>query len=223
MKKIFIMALGILLCATCIEAQTSKEVIKERKKIARLSRIELNEKASKDARREAKTNEREGWKAAPGHLPLEKQFDKAYLMQYEYDSNMYPKYMFGEAMSVGESYDAAMMQALELAKLNLAGQIQTEMTALIQNTVSNRQLPEEQAASITETILASKNRISQSLGRVIPVIELYRDKENKRKEVRIMIAYDSNMAFEAAKNSIREDLNAKGDSLMEELDKIINF
>ena len=42
MKKIFIMALGILLCATCIEAQTSKEVIKERKKIARLSRIELN-------------------------------------------------------------------------------------------------------------------------------------------------------------------------------------
>lgn len=49
-------------------------------------------------------------------------------------------------MSIGENYDAAKMQALELAKQNLAGQIQTEVTALVENTVANKQLSQEQAA-----------------------------------------------------------------------------
>lgn len=48
------------------------------------------------------------------------------------------------------------MQALELAKQNLAGQIQTEVTALIENTVANKQLSQEQAASVTQSVMASK-------------------------------------------------------------------
>ena len=48
-------------------------------------------------------------------------------------------------MSIGGNYDAAKMQALELAKQNLAGQIQTEITALIENTVANKQLSAEEA------------------------------------------------------------------------------
>ena len=51
-------------------------------------------------------------------------------------------------------------------------EIQTEITALVENTVANKQLAEEEAASIAETVLASKNLISQSIGRVIPVVEL---------------------------------------------------
>lgn len=222
MKKLTILAVMLLLCGAA-SAQSAKDIAKERHEIAKLSKSELNAKATKAARKASKDAKKDGWLVAPGALPLEKQFDRAYGMQYEYDENAFPKYMMGEAMSIGENYDAAKMQALELAKQNLAGQIQTEVTALIENTVANKQLAAEQAASITETVMASKNLISQRIGRVIPVVECYRDKKNKNKEVRLMIAYNSKMAMEAAKETVREQLEQKGQDLHEQLDAVLGF
>lgn len=95
-----------------------------------------------------------------------------------------------EAMSIGENYDAAKAQAYELAKQNLAGQIQTEVTALVESTVANKQLGKEEAASITESVLASKNLISQKIGKTITVVELYRTLPNKNKEVLLRLAYN---------------------------------
>lgn len=204
-------------------AQITKEQQKERKAIMKASKSELNDKASKAARKEAKRLKKEGWITAPGALPLDKQLDKSYLMQYEYDSDMYPKYIMGEAMSVGGNYDAAKMQALELAKQNLAGQIQTEVTALIENTVANKQLDEGDAASITQSILASKNLISQSIGRTIPVVEAYRTLPNKNKEVLVRIAYNSDMAKKVAKEAIKKDLEKRGDELHNKLDELLGW
>ncbi len=203
--------------------QSQRDINKERKKVAKLSKSELNAKASKDARKEAKQLKKDGWEVAPGALPLEKQLDKSYMMQFEYDDNMYPKYLMGEAISVGEVYDAAKMQALELAKQNLAGQIQTEVTALIENTVANGQLAQEEAASVAQSVSAAKNLISQSIGRVITVVEVYRTLNNKNKEVLVRIAYNSDMAKAAVKNAIREDLTKRGDDLHKKLDEALGW
>lgn len=206
-----------------LSAQITKEQQKERKAIMKASKSELNDKASKAARKEAKKLRKEGWTTAPGALPLDKQLDRSYMMQYEYDADMYPKYIMGEAMSVGGNYDAAKMQALELAKQNLAGQIQTEVTALIENTVANKQLDEGDAASITQSILASKNLISQSIGRTITVVEVYRTLQNKNKEVLVRIAYNSDMAKKVAKDAIKKDLEKKGDELHNKLDELLGW
>jgi len=183
----------------------------------------LTAKASKDARKEAKKLSKQGWTVAPGALPLEKQLDKSYMMQYEFDENQFPKYIMGEAISIAENYDAAKMQALELAKQNLAGQIQTEITMLIESTVANNQMSGGDAASITETVSASKNLISQSIGRTIPVVEVFRTKNNKNKEVLVRLAYNSDMAREAAKNAVRQSLEEKGNNLHEQLNKVLGF
>ncbi len=204
-------------------AQSAKEITKERKALIKASKSELNDKASKAARKEAKRLKKEGWTTAPGALPLDKQLDKSYLMQYQFDENMYPKYIMGEGMSVGGNYDAAKMQALELAKQNLAGQIQTEITALIENTVANKQLSAEEAASVTQSVMASKNLISQSIGRTIPVVEAYRTLSNKSKEVLVRIAYNSEMAKEAAKDIVRKDLEQRGDELHGDLDRLLGW
>lgn len=206
-----------------VSAQTSKEIAKERKEIRKLSKAEFNEKASKDARREAKRLKKEGWQAAPGALPMEKQLDKSYLMQQEYDENLFPKYLMGEAMSIGENYDAAKMQALELAKQNLAGQIQTEVTALIENTVANKQLEPEEAASVVQSVSAGKNLISQSIGRVLTVVEVYRTVSNRNKEVLVRIAYNAAMAKAAAKQAVREELEKKGEDLHNKLDQLLGW
>lgn len=223
MKKL-VMILSLLVMTSGMSfAQSSKEWAKERKELMKASKAELNDKATKAARKEAKKLKKEGWTTAPGALPLEKQLDKSYLMQYEYDEDMFPKYIMGEAMSIGSNYDAAKMQALELAKQNLAGQIQTEVTALIENTVANEQLGAEQAQSVTQSVMASKNLISQGIGRTVPVMEVYRTLSNKNKEVLVRIAYNSTMAKKAALKAVKEDLEKKGDDLHKQLDELLGW
>ena len=215
-----ILLMGITVSA---QAQISKEMRKERKEITKTTKSQLNDKATKTARKEAKRLKKEGWETAPGALPIDKQLDKSYLMQYEYDEDMYPKYIMGEAMSIGGNYDAAKMQALELAKQNLAGQIQTEVTALIENTVANEQMDAGEAASITRSVSASKNLISQSIGRTIPVVEIYRNTSNKNKEVLVRIAYAGNMAKKIAKDAIKKDLEKRGEDLHNKLDELLGW
>jgi len=224
MKKVILfIAVSLLVGTSTSYAQLTKEQRKERNEILKASKAELNAKASKAARKEAKTLTKEGWKTAPGALPLDKQLDKSYTMQMEYDEDMFPKYLMGEAMSIGENYDAAKMQALELAKQNLAGQIQTEVTALIENTVANKQLQPEEAASVVQSISAGKSLISQSIGRVITVVEVYRTVSNKNKEVLVKIAYNADMAKQAAKKAIRDDLEKKGEELQDKLDELLGW
>lgn len=223
MKRIFLFIMILMLCGGFSFAQSVDKIAKERAELMKLSKKQLSQRASKTARKEAKRMRKEGWKTTPGSLPLDKQLDKSYLMQYEFDENMFPKYIMGEAMSIGENYDAAKMQALELAKQNLVGQIQAEITALIENTVANKQLSNEQAASIAQSVQSSKSLISQRIGRTMPVIEVYRVVSNGNKEVLLRIAYSSQMVREAAKNAIREDLGQKGEDLHEQLDELLDW
>ena len=223
MKRIILCVFAILCLSANMNAQISKDVRKERQEIRKASKKELNEKATKTARKEAKKLSKEGWITVPGALPLEKQLDKSYMMQKEFDEDMYPKYLMGEAMSIGENYDAAKMQALELAKQNFADQIQTEVTALIETSVSKQQIGNEEAASLTQSILAAKNLISQNIGRTITVMECYRVKNNKNKEVLIRIAYNGAMAKAAAKRAIQNELKDKSEELHKKLDKVLGW
>lgn len=223
MKKLFVCAFAFLCLTANMTAQTAKDIRKERQELRKASKSELNAKASKDAKKEAKKLTKEGWITAPGALPLEKQLDKSYMMQTEYDEDMYPKYLMGEAMSIGENYDAAKMQALELANQNLAGLIQTEVTALVENSVANKQLGAEEAASLTQSIMGAKNLISQSIGRTIIVMECYRVKSNKNKEVLVRIAYNGTMAKAAAKRAVQDELKDKSEEIHKKLDKILGW
>ncbi|WP_279169789.1 hypothetical protein [Prevotella denticola] len=219
-----VLVAALLLSLPCgLSAQITKEQQNERKAVTKASKSELNSKFSKAARKEVKKLKKEGWTTTPGALPLEKQLDRSYQMQYEYDSDLYPRYIMGEAMSAGGNYDAAKLQALELAKQNLAGQIQTEVTAFIENTVANKQMDEGDAASITQSISAAKNLISQSLGRTIPVVEAYRTLPNKNKEVLVRIAYNSDMAKKVAREAVKKDLEKKGDALHKKLDELLGW
>lgn len=225
MKKIFALLIAMLIAVPAIQAQSmddmKKDALKAQKRETKAAIDALNKKAPKIARKEAKKFKKEGWQTTLGALPFEKQFERSYVLQYEFDDEGYPKYIMAEAMSVGANYDAAKMQALELAKQNLAGQIQTEVTALIENTVANEQLPKDQAESIASTVAASKNLISQSIGRVIPVVEGYRKNNKGNYQVYYRVAYNSDAAYDAAKKVIRKELEKKGGDLHKKLDELM--
>lgn len=204
MKKIYIIAMAAImaLCATAALAA---------------------EKLDRLAAKEAKKLEKEGWMVRPGSLPLEQQLLKSYELQSKTDEDLYPLYIMGEATSVGENYDAAKTAAISLALNNLAGQIQTELTALIENTVVNKQLTAEEAVSISETVMTSKSLISQSLGRTMPVMECYRLNSKKNTEVLVRIAYSQKKAKAQALKVVKEEMERKGEKVNEQLDKILGL
>ena len=214
----------IIACGAAFAQQSdAKQIRKERQEIKKLAKQELTSRVDKVTRKEAKRLKKDGWVVSPGALPLEKQLERSYMMEFEYDENLFPKYIMANAQSIGENYDAAKTAATSLAITNLAGQIQTEVTALIENTVANRQLAAEDAASLTESVMASKNLISQAIGRTIVVVECYRVLKNKNREVMVRIAYNGDMAKEAAKKAIRQELEQKGKNLHEQLDQVMGF
>ncbi len=221
MKKLFLVLLTAFLCGVTVCAQSYEDIRREREIIRKMSKSELNEKASKLARKEAKRLVKEGWLAAPGALPIEKQLDRSYMMQMEYDEDMFPKYIMGEALSLGANYDAAKIQATSIAKVNIAEKIQSEVAALLTTEGANEQISEDEVNSFVKTVQASKQLISQNIGRVIDVIEIYRIAPGRKKEVRIMIAYNSEMAKRAAKKAIIETLKDEASDLSVKLDQML--
>lgn len=191
-------------------------------KTTRMARNEIKRKALKEARKEARRFKRDDWHVAPGALPMDKQVQKAWELQYLEDDNGYPLYIVATGNSVAETQSAAKLQATELAKLELAGLVQTNVAALIENSVANSQLNNEEAASVTKTIAASKNVIAQEIGRVIPMFEIYRNVD-KNVEASIRLGYNSEIAYATAKQVIRKKLEEETEILHDKLDKLLDF
>lgn len=218
MQKLITFILPLLIVSS-ISAQTQVEIMRERKWIVQQTKQELNTKVNKETKKEAKRLKKEGWKVAPGALPLEKQLERSYLMHYEYDANLFPKYIMANAQSIGENYDNAKTTAMALAITNLAEQIQTEVMAVIENTMLNQQITAEDATSITETVKASKNLIAQSIGRVITVVECYRVLDNNNREVMVRVAYNG----DTAKQTLYEKLENRSQHLYNQLNLIFGL
>lgn len=226
MKKftIFLMSLLVLGAASAQNADDYKAFIKERKAVQKLVKQERDEKVSKEAKKMAKKFAKEGWKVTVGTLPLEKQLEKSFTMQYELDmNNSMPKYIRGTGKAISTSYDAAKMQAMADAKTELAGNIQTEVAAIIEERLANQEMGNQDAVAISNAVQVSKQVIAQSIGRVITVVECYRELNNKNYEVLVHIFYNGEMAAQAAKKAAKEELEKKGDELSKELDNLLGF
>ena len=179
---------------------------------------------AKEAKKEAKRLKKEGWSAPAGNLPLERQLAQAYKLQAEVNNDMQPKYIFGQAISGGSFYDAAKMQATELARVDIAGKIESETTMLVDNLVGNKQLPNEEAASVTTLLAEGKTIISQKLGRMQPVLECYRvNKKTKVKEVLVRLSTKESSVREVVKAYLREEMEKKGAKMSDQLDKLLKL
>ena len=201
----------------------NSEAVWAQKSAVKVASKELKSKTLKSARKEAKQLSKEGYDVAPGALPLDKQVEMSWIRSMEIDAETgYPQYITANGNAVGETITAAKLQAMEVAKFELAGTIATNVAALIEGNVANAQLNTQEAASVTKVAGAIKNLVVQEIGRVIPLIEVYK-KLGKNVEVSIRIAYNSEMAVEAAKKVIRTQLKEKTSILHEKLDKLMNF
>lgn len=185
------------------------------------SSAQVSEKQiQKDAKREARSLKKEGWQVAPGGLPFERQLEDVFRKQYDRDELGQPKFIIGTAQSNGEFYDAARMQAQTLANMNIVQQTSTQLTAIIEQSVGNKQLSNEEAASVSEVLAKSKELISGKLGRTVPLLECFRKLPNGTTQVMLRIGYPTAQALEQAKEVVREQLDSELKELGDRLEKI---
>jgi len=210
-KLIVAAALFFFATNVVLAQQTEKELQKE-----------VSSKASKSARKEAKKYTKEGYYVAPGAIMLDKQLENAWMKQYETDDKNEPRYIMATGNAVAETQTAAKLQATETAKLELAGQISTQVAALIENSIANQQLNNEEAASVTKIVAASKNLIAQEIGRILPMVEMYK-KIGKNVEANVRIAYDVNTAYDTAKKVLRKSLEEETKIAHDKLEGLMNF
>ena len=213
MKKSTIL-LGVLFFISAILSaqQTDKELTKE-----------LKDKAIREARKEAKALKKQGWGTPPGALPMEKLVEQAWKKQLLTDENGDPRYITADGNGVAESKTAAEMQAIEMAKLQLAGLVQTNISSLISANVGNEQLSTEDAATVTEVVQSAKNIIATELGYVNPFFKLEKNLKDKKVEIQVRLFYDSKQSLQIAKKIVREELEKKLQANEEQLERLMNF
>ncbi|OYT17853.1 MAG: hypothetical protein B7C24_00285 [Bacteroidetes bacterium 4572_77] len=200
-----------LILSTPAFSQSEKEIKKDIKK-----------KALKDARKEAKRLKKDGFKVAPGQLPMDKQIEQVWIKRYETDNEGNKMWFITDARAVGESHSAAKMQANEVAKIAIANQIGAEVAGLIETNIANSQLNAEDAASITETVATFKSIVGSKLGRINTLFDASKTID-KNTEVFITLGYSYASAVEMSKKILREQLKEKANLQSDQLNQLLDF
>lgn len=179
--------------------------------------VKVEYKPTKEVKKEAKKYEKSGWKVSFGSMPMAEQMQRAIYFQKELDSQGNAKYAIGRGQSQGQYYDAARMQAMELARINVAQQLETSLTMEAENILGNEQGAE--VASAMQTVQSGRSLVSQNLSQTIVVTEIYRELSNGNYEVQISIAAERAQATKAAKQAIRDELKKRGSDILNKLDE----
>lgn len=210
-----------LLITTLATAQD--DPAETRKKKEKETRKSLNEKAGKIARKEGNKLIDEGWQNAPGGLPIKKQLDNVYMKQSEKDEEGYPLWYISNARATANTQAAAKLSAMELAKLDLAGQLGSNITGLVENSLANSQISEEDATSVQKVVAAANNLISASLGRVLVFTEFYKKVGDGNIQCAVFIGTNAKLAEQQAKKAVRKKLEEETNVVREKLDKILGL
>ena len=168
-----------------------------------------NRGQKKDAKKEARRLKKEGFQTMA--LPIERQLADFYAKYSEKNEDGMPKYLMSDATTVGNSYSAAQMEAVNVAKVRLAGQIQSTVMSEAKIQLANSQLSAEDAASVGKALEKSTVRVAQKISRVIIAQEMYRILPNKNYEIRVVMLYDAksvhDMMIEEVRESLKKDLD----------------
>lgn len=163
----------------------------------------------KDAKKEAKRLQKQDYKTMG--LPLYQQLTDYYYKMSQQDEEGMPLYLSEDNMAVGNSFAAAKMEAINVAKVRLAGQIQTTVLAEAKISLGNSTLSAEDAASITKALEKSTQLVAQKLNRVLVAQEYYKILKNKNYEVHVVLLYNTknvkDMIIKDAKDILQKELD----------------
>ena len=218
MKKTYItLFLCVVLTFLLASMGLAQTTYKEAQKV-----VKKDKKSVKLARKESKKWSKEGYMNLPGNMPLDNQFEKSLVMQQMVTEEGNPRYISANGSAIAGSEGVAQANALDNTRVTLAGQIQSEVTALISSNKANTGYTAEDVETIDEFVSSSKTLIQNEIGALDPVIEMMR-KVSDKFEYRFIVMYDVNSAKVIAKNVIKKELKEKVSQNEAELNKLLGL
>ena len=155
--------------------------------------------------------EKDGWIVLPGALSLEKQVDRAFEFENARDANNSPVYVIGDGHATAENIAAAKVEATELARMDLAVRIRTEVEATIDSLVTNKTLSQDQAAVIYSALLVeSGHRRNNKLSRFPVICSFHRTLQDGRKEAWIRMAVKMSQIKQTAMEYVKDEMRSMG-------------
>ena len=208
MKKIkFVVAM--LFAAFCVSTEVNAQTFSDN--------VTREYKPTKAIKKEAKRLEKEGWSVEAGSMPMAEQLQRSNYFYKEITAEGSARYAIGVGKTKSQYYDAGRAQAIELARLNAASQIQTELASEAKTILGNDQA--EQITSYINTSKGMKSLVSQNLKQTIVILELSREFPDGTCEVLIRVAADREQVKREAKRAIREEMKKRGDKILKDLDE----
>lgn len=211
MKQFMMLVAMLAFGSSTIFAQNTvdeyRKMYKERAALAKMATPAINKLAAKMAKKEAKRLTKEGWKPAPGGMPLEMQYSQLYTKQFMttgIDQNALPAYITGEGTSLSTIYAGAKEGAWAQASSVVARQLSVTLAGVVQRSVDNKEMSALQAEGIQNTVSKSAGKFQENLSYMTTAVEAYRD-INGKKEVMLVLIYPGVQARTNFLKSLSDD------------------
>lgn len=212
MKNLSLTIAALFMSVAVFSQTTYKEAEKTLKK----------DKAVKEAKKEAKKWEKQGYTNLPGNLPLPNQFEQSLVRQMMVNDDGDPRFLSATGSAISGSEGVAQANAMDNTRLQLAGVIQSEVSALITNNKGNTGYTADEMQTVDEFLASSKTLIQNKIGRIKPVIEMMRRQDDKF-EYRFTVMYDTEDAKKIAKGLMEVELSDKLGKNEDELNKLLGL
>jgi hypothetical protein len=174
----------------------------------------------KELKKELKRLEKEGWVTFPGSLPLSEQLSTVWQKQRLKDERGMSVNVVTDAQASANVKSVAEAQAVEFAKIAVAGLIESALISVMEANLSNARIAKDELQSVSELVRQTKNTITTRLGYVEPILKIYRQQGNTY-EVSVHVCYPLKQTVEAAKSVIA---NSPSNKLTgEQLDKLLTL
>ena len=218
MKKfIYVLLCAIVLTGiSTVMSSANAETKKTQRERNAEYRKEFDQKASKSARKQAKTLTKEGWKPTGSSKSIEAQLDRAW--QYrEPNENGELEYIVEEGTAIGNTLSAAQAAARYQARLALAKSLESEMGALIEGNLNNSELSDDEVNTLNEMREVNSSFIQQKLKKSLVISEWYRKMPNGKYQVEVSMALRIATLEEEAKAAWLNDVKARNEEMHKKL------
>lgn len=163
-------------------------------------------KPTKEVKKQAKRLKKEGWKIFPEGALLEIQIAECQQMELEQiadkNGNYTSRYIMATGLATASTIDIGKTMARVRAQEEIAGLLETHLTALIESELSNIQRPTGEVRSTSKFAMHSKSIIKGTLNHCITVLSIHRPLDNGTVEVQIRLALDKQLLAEQISSSV---------------------
>lgn len=225
MKKTIIMLVVALMSSMTISAQSAVDLAREQRQLNEINTKMLNEKPTKDAKKQARQLKKDGWLVPVGEKAIEKQLTESQLLGEELmvDELGSPtrRYIQHTASQVAGTYNAGYAAARNAAIVELAANLKTQVAAAMQAKLDNNQTTSINTVTVDKFNERAKAIVDASLTNTRAVVALYRNLPNNNYEVQVRIAYDKKELAASMKRKMQQELEMEGDELNELVDEVL--